>query len=261
MLLDLDKKFHATTAFVNRDILQPVERAVAAPFRMLPDEVTLQPKMPAYTKLPAGELAAAKQRGNGATTQQRVIQNKAGNKCEPVVLKVAATREELAKALEKQGWVKADDLTVWNSTKSSVSMLLKATGLSHLVDYNYQASPMTKMYIDGQLQAMAFNKNNDHHEARDHLRIFDSGKKDAKGRPIWEIAATRDVSLQVKVPSFGKGHTTDTAIDAERDLIMADLLKGGVANWRVAQGKLAEADAPGVASTYTTDGQVYVVDL
>ncbi|MDB5096600.1 MAG: hypothetical protein JWM80_1021 [Cyanobacteria bacterium RYN_339] len=261
MLLDLDKKLHAVTSIVDRDVLKPVERVVTLPFRMLPDEVTLQPKMPAYQAIPKAELAKAEARSTGATTQQRVIQNKEGNKCEPVVLKVAATQEELTALLEKQGWIKADHLTVWNSTKSSVSMLLKATGLSHLIDYNYQASPMTEMYIDGQLQAMAFNKNNDHHEARDHLRIFDSGKRDAKGRPVWEIAATRDVSLQVKIPSFGKGHTTDTAIDAERDLIMSDLLKGGVANWRVAQGKLSDADAPGVADTYTTDGKVYVVDL
>jgi hypothetical protein len=261
LLLDLDKKLHAAGAFLQRNVVKPVEAVVTAPLQMIPDQVTLQPKLPAYQPLPAKQLEAANARSKGATTEQRVIQTKDGNKCEPVVLKVAATKEELARALEKQGWVKADDLTVWNSTKASASMLLKATGLSHLIDFNYQASPMTKMYIDGHLQEMAFNKNNDHHEARDHLRIFDSGKRDAKGRPIWEIAATRDVSLQVRIPSFGKGHTTDTAIDPERDLIMGDLLKSGVANWRVAQGRLSDADKPGVESTYKTDGKVYVVDL
>lgn len=261
MLLDLDKKLHAAGAFLQRDVVKPVEAVVTAPFHLLPDHVNFHPKMPAYPKLPAQELAAAQARSQGATTAQRVIQTRAGNKCEPVVLKVAATKEELAKALERQGWVKADDLTIWNNTKATATMLMKATGLSHLVDYNYQASPMTRMFIDGKLQAMAFNKNNDHHEARDHLRIFDSGKRDAQGRPIWEIAATRDVSMDLKFPSLGKGHHTDNALDGERDLIMADLLKGGVKDWRVAQGKLSDADKPGVERTYTTDGKVYVVDL
>jgi hypothetical protein len=261
MLLDLDKKLHAAGAFLQRDVVKPVEAVVSAPLRLLPDRVNFHPKLPAYPTLDARELAAAKARAGNATTAQRVIQTKAGNKCEPVVLKVAATQEQLAQALGRQGWVKADDLTIWNNTKATVTMLMKATGLTHLVDYNYQASPMTQMFIDGKMQAMAFNKNNDHHEARDHLRIFDSGKRDAQGRPIWEIAATRDVSMDLKLPSLGKGHHTDHALDGERDLIMADLLKSGVKDWKVAQGKLSDADKPGVERTYTSDGKVYLVDL
>jgi hypothetical protein len=83
----------------------------------------------------------------------------------------------------------------------------------------------------------------------------------AQGNPIWNITATRDTAIDVKVPSFNKGHRVDNNIDPERDMIMADLIKSGVKDWHLTQGELSAADKQAIAGHYTPDGKVYTVEL
>jgi hypothetical protein len=227
----------------------------------VPDSVHLTPNLPPYEKLPAGALQQAEARGKGQTYKQECITPADGNLCEPVTMTIAGTKEQVEQALEKQGWAKADKLNVWNSTKATFSMFDKILGLDHIINYNYKASPMTVMHLHGKEQVMAFSKNNDHHTGRDHLRVFDSGKKDAQGRTIWEVAATRDTALNMQVPSMAKGHETDNNLDPERDMIMADLLKSGVKSWKAVQGTMSPETQAHVNSTYQTDGKVFQVTL
>lgn len=227
----------------------------------LPDQVTLTANLPAYTALPPGALSAAEARSQGMTVPQPVIRNPQGSPCEPVTLYVTGTQAQLEAALAKQGWKKADNLSLWNGVKSDLTLLDRVTGLSKIFNYNYNSSPMTVMSVNGKKMVMAFDKNDDHHTGRDHLRVFETGKTDAQGRPVWAIAATRDTAIDIKLPSTGKNHQTDNHLDPERDMIMADLLKSGVKDWNVAQGKMSPADQAHVDKTYQYDGKVYTASL
>ena len=102
---------------------------------------------------------------------------------------------------------------------------------------------------------IAFEKNNDHHQGRDHLRIFASGKTDAQGRPIWEIAATRDLAFNLNTQTLHATHQIHHHLDGERDMVMADLLgTGNVASWNVAQGVRPANVTDFLKRQYTTDG-------
>jgi hypothetical protein len=140
------------------------------------------------------------------------------------------------------------------------------------------------MFLNGQSETMAFNKNNDHTLARDHMRVYYEGKDPQTGQDLWAIASTRDVAATVTFhpiekngfwpwqwhfvpPSFG--HETDGYVDGERDLIMNDLLSTGhVTNWMAVNGQRPQGYAGSrqpdgllKVGRYTTDGQVYQVDL
>lgn len=224
---------------------------------LLPDQVLIKPNLPPYTPLPAAERVAAEQRSVGRTHPQEFITDKNGHPHEPVNLVVKGTKAELVQALEKAGWTRAAELTTSSGFKTALTAVDKLTHFDAIHDYNYQASPVSPMYLHGKRYELAFNKNNDHNTGRDHLRIFASGT-DSQGRPIWEIAATRDTGLKLGTQSHG--HQIDHHIDPERDMVMADLLQSGeVHAWHVARSETA-ADDPRYGD-YTTDRKLYQVEL
>lgn len=122
---------------------------------------------------------------------------------------------------------------------------------------------------------VAFNKNVDSNNTRDHLRIWPMGKNE------WAIAATRDtaaiawIDVDVKLkrdgwkpdldidPSFRSSHLIDPRIDGERDLVMTDLLATGrVKRWEMVPGKQTSSEQAAMAQRQIeTDGHLYVVDL
>lgn len=228
---------------------------------ILPDELVFSPKMPAYNKLAPGEIAKAEARSEGLTYPQKVSNKPTQKDGEPVTLVVSGTLKELTKTLESQGWFKADKLDWKSGLRGFATMAWHAVGGSKLKDWEYERSPMSTLYIDGKPQVAGFSKNNDHHHVRDHIRIFDSGKRDEKGRPVWEITASRDTSLKLAVPTLGSKHGIDTKLDAERDMLMADLLKGGVKDWKVAQGERTAEEDQLIRGKYETDGKIYVAEL
>lgn len=238
-------------------------------------EVHLPGHVPPYQRPTPAEKAAAIARGAGRTIPQPFnTGDAAGTKpMDPVNLVVTGSREALIKAFESQGWVKADDRTVWSYVKTGLSVLTRL--------FDYAPAPVTGLYLNGKTEDMAFNKNVDFNHSRDHFRVYHLGK-DASGRDRWAIAATRDtaLSLQVhypkkdgpklwdwsfKAPYFG--HAVDTAIDGERDLVMHDLLASGlVKDWALVEG---ERQVPGQRlpdgrvqiERFQTDGRVCEVRL
>lgn len=226
---------------------------------LLPERLLLHPKLPPYTPLSAAARVAAEQRSVGMTYPQPFITNKSGTRTfEPVNLVMTGSRAEIIHALTKAGWTQTASLTTSSGLKSALTMIDGLTPLHHLIDYNYKASPVSPMYLDGRHFDLAFNKNDQHNLARDHLRIFETPRRDAAGRPIWEVAATRDVGLHIGTKSHG--HAIDQAIDKERDQVLADLLKSGeVQQWHVAKSEVNPSDPR--FKDYQTDHKLYTVDL
>ena len=177
-------------------------------------------------------------------------------------LVVTGTRQEVLEALQAGGWTEAAELNAISGLKTAATFLNRVTHFHKVFDWNFEASPVSDMYRNGKLSDMAFNKNNSHNQGRDHLRVFDTGRKDSLGRPIWEVAATRDTGLHIDLASRRGGHATDHHVDPERDMVMADLLSGGqVQDWHVARGEMSEPERTALGKEYTTDGKVYLVDL
>jgi hypothetical protein len=221
-----------------------------------------QAKLPPYTPLPAGALDAAKARSSGMTHVQRLARDSHDGPHEPVTLAISGTRAQLEAALEQAGWAKSKPESVSADVRAALALVTSNTALGKLVRVQDDASPMSTMYVGGQAQVMAFEKNNDHHQGRDHLRVFATGQTDAQGRPVWEIAASRDLAFDLDTRTLHACHQIDHHVDRERDMVMADLLgTGRVADWHVAQGKRPAAVSDYLARHYPTDGNVYEVSL
>lgn len=235
-------------------------------------------EMPAYVKLDARALAAAKAAGSGKTADQPYLVSdpKTGSPSEPVTMTVTATKDELVRALERQGWVQNDARTPKNYVRQGLAVLTHYDRVSN--------APVSKQYLNGKLEDMAFSKNCDYNLSRDHMRIYQQGTDPVTNKPVWAIASSRDVAAtmtvnkpdthgsplpwkwDVKAPGFG--HETDPNDDGERDLIMQDLLDSGmVKDFQAVTGKPVgdawkrQPDGRMAAGSHLTDGTVYQVAL
>jgi hypothetical protein len=90
--------------------------------------------------------------------------------------------------------------------------------------------PVSAQTLNGQKLVAAFEENNDPLGGRHHLRIFDTGQKDAQGKPVFAIAASRDTGIRFAPDHPETGfmfHTVEPDVDAERDRVIGALAKGG----------------------------------
>lgn len=238
---------------------------------------TLLPgQMPAYSTLTPDQLAQGKAAGAGQTVKQGYLADKDGTGAsEPVTLMITASRADLVKTLQRQGWVENSGRSLGNYARQFMAVL---THYKRVTD-----GPVSEQYLNGKLEDMAFTKNCDYNLSRDHMRIYQAGTDPASGLPVWAIAASRDEAATVTLhkPTFGSlnprdwhlqppsfGHQTDPQVDKERDLIMHDLLaSGNVASWATVkgdeQGKEWKRQSNGSykSGNYVTDGNVYQLSL
>jgi hypothetical protein len=221
--------------------------------------------MPPYARLDEAARQAAVARGAGRTVKQGFLTgDKAGQELEePMNFVVRGSQAAIEQALTSQGWVKANARTAGAFAK---------VGLSVLFHWGREPEgPVSEQYLDGQAETMAFNKNSDFNLARDHMRVY------RLGPDTWAIAATRDIALEITPPrregwhlsAPGFGHHVDRAVDAERDMIMRDMLASGlVTAWTAVDGQ-RPAGLEGTRQPngqlnirgYETDGRVYEVTL
>lgn len=230
-----------------------------------------------YPALDPAQKAAAARRGANRLVAQPMTSDDAHNGGieEPVNLIVTGSLDDLESTLKRTGWTPSAPRTPMNYIRQFFSVLLRHN--------NDPAGPISAQYLDGQLAVASFSKNVDYNWSRDHLRVYAMGTDPASGKPRWGVSASRDTGLSLtvphpslagprpwdwKLPGWDIGHTTDPALDGERDLVMGDLLKAGnVKDWALVTGQRPaglDRPAPGgfeVANRFLTDGRVYDVSL
>lgn len=239
------------------------------------EEQRIYGDLPAYPKLDAALLDAARKQGEGKTLPQPFIAGNAEATSfnEPVNLVLTGSKDELVAALRKAGWRQAPGRTAEN--------FLKMAGKSLLGTDQDVNGPVSAKYIDGKSEALAFNKNDDFNTGRDHLRIFPADPDPVTGEQRWQIAGSRDVCMALgrpeiawhgPIPTITKGptltHHSDPAVDGERDLILQSLLDAGVVkDWSAVKGDpqgKAEQQKDGTYKYnghWTTDGYIYDIKL
>ena len=120
---------------------------------------------------------------------------------------------------------------------------------------------MSNLYMFGRRQDYCFQKNNHGFNDRDHLRVWRTAYRDGRGLPWWAVAATRDVGIELAdgLPT----HRIGDDVDAERELVLRDLLKTGqvTRNYRIMALECGYFGTNGGHDPYYTDGEVVVLDL
>ncbi len=139
------------------------------------------------------------------------------------------SEEDVLCAMHAAGWTPADPLTLSSSVRIVGSVLF---------DRPYWDAPVSPLFYLSRKQDLAFEKLSGRSaKARHHVRfwrVLDAGDD---GLPVWLGAAVFDDGLGVSHYTGQITHHTAPDIDAERDLLTADL-----------------ADAKKVVTTYSVSG-------
>jgi LssY C-terminus len=181
--------------------------------------------------------------------------NRKGHPGDVINVEVVTTANQLAAAFTAAGWYRADEIDLVTSVRISWDSVLGRT---------YSTAPVSNLYLFGREEDFAFERPGRSVRERDHVRLWNTGREAQDGRPIWLGSATRDI----KVVLFAKTnhlptHKIAPDIDAERDLIAADLTATGFVidqDWRPGIGKPFQG-TNGTGDPYFTDGRVAVLVL
>src|SRR5262245_60254417 len=182
----------------------------------------------------------------------RVTHTKTGIPGDPVNIAIVASEADLHRALLVAGWYPADPITLESSLRIAADTVLRRP---------YDDAPVSSLYLFDRKQDFAFEKPvGDDPRRRHHVRFWRSAETDEQGRPAWFGAATFDERVGVSHTTLEVTHHIGPDVDAERDLIVADLRRIG----RLAELTWIDNFQPkhdgknGGGDPYHTDGRLAV---
>lgn len=165
------------------------------------------------------------------------------------------SRDDVLCAMRAAGWRPADPVTLGSSLHIADSVLLRRA---------YMTAPVSALYYDGRIQDFAFEKPSGlSPSTRHHVRFWKALEAGDDGLPLWLGAATFDRSVGVSRYTGQVTHHIAPDIDAERDLISADLAAAGMvqsAYWVSGVGPTVFARNGG-GDPYFTDGEIAISRL
>lgn len=152
-------------------------------------------------------------------TAGMVTTTPAGIPGDPINVGLVGTREEVVDALAAAAWHPADAITL----KTAVEI-----GLSVLLDRPYADAPVSILLYEGRPQDLAFEQADGvSADRRHHVRFWLAGTSPDGLRPLWLGSASFDQDVGFSHDTGQVTHHIGPDIDAERDLLIADLEKAG----------------------------------
>jgi hypothetical protein len=195
--------------------------------------------------------------GRPATEKETptITNTKSGIPGDPVNLALIGTEEEVVGALHAAGWVAADETTWKTSVRICKSVVLRKA---------YDTAPMSKLYLLGRAQDLAFQQPvGKSPRQRHHVRFWRADKPAEDGRSLWLGAATFDVSVGFSHRTVQVTHHIAAEVDAERDKLIDDLQRAGRVDrlYRVPGVGKTSKGRNGGGDRYVTDGERVVAVL
>ncbi|WP_269930576.1 LssY C-terminal domain-containing protein [Aminobacter sp. HY435] len=169
---------------------------------------------------------------------------------DPINIGLIGTEEELSGAMRAAGWSRADPL----SLKADIEI-----GESVLFDRPDPDAPVSTLLFGGRPQDFAFERDvGKSADARHHVRFWLTFDLTDDSRPTWFGAATFDRGVGVSHDTGQFTHHIAPDIDADRDLIIADLkAAGAIASVKEIDGIGATKHGRnGGGDPYFTDGKI-----
>jgi LssY C-terminus len=184
----------------------------------------------------------------------RLTHTASGLPGDPLNIALVGSEEDVIRALLAAGWRPADPLSFRSSVRIAVDTVL---------DKPDPDAPVSNLYLYGRKEDLAFEKPIGHSpRERNHVRFWRSEKMD-DGRPIWMGSATHDIGVELSRTTAEVTHRISPDVDAERDLLLADLTKANrVLGTRWIDGFHQELQGRnGGGDPWHTDGRMAVVTL
>ncbi|MGD0871536.1 MAG: LssY C-terminal domain-containing protein [Bryobacteraceae bacterium] len=132
-------------------------------------------------------------------------------------LLLVGTEDTLRRAFAEAGWSGAASLNPLSKLET-----LRALG----EDRGYSEAPVSVLLLDGKPPDLVFEKTNNTFARRHHLRIW-RRPGSFRGKPVWAVAATHDIGIDLSEAERTFIHRIDSQIDRERDKVVDDLLFTG----------------------------------
>jgi LssY C-terminus len=165
------------------------------------------------------------------------------------------SQEDVVCSMNAAGWSPADPVTFKSSLKIIGSVLL---------DRPYPRAPVSDLFYQGRREDLAFEKpSGKSPDTRHHVRFWKVKDVGDDGEPVWLGAATFDRGVGVSHYTGQVTHHIAPDIDAERDLISADLVNAE----KVAEVYETSGVGPtlsgrnGGGDSYYTDGEILFARL
>jgi len=179
----------------------------------------------------------------------RLTVTAAGIPGDPLNLFVIDTREQLVSAMLGAGWHPADPITLETSVRIAESSIFHRP---------YEDAPVSNLFLYGRREDLAFEKpaGNDPRE-RHHVRFWQAG-----GSPsAWWGAVTFDRCIGFSHDTGQITHHISPDIDAERDRLMDDLLRGTKKEREYEPGFQQREGRNGGGDPWTSDGRLGIMKL
>lgn len=139
---------------------------------------------------------------------------------DPLNIELVGSEEEVIRALIASGWFPADPLTFRSSVRIAVDTVFKKPD---------DQAPVSNLFLFGRKEDLAFEKPvGGSPKERHHVRFWRTARLDGD-RPVWLGSAAFDIGVELSHTTGQVTHHISPNVDAERDLLLADLTKANPA--------------------------------
>jgi hypothetical protein len=171
---------------------------------------------------------------------------------DPLNVGLVGSRADVLCAMNAAGWYPADPITLRSSIEIVGSVLL---------DRPYRDAPVSHLYYDKRRQDLAFEKSaGTSADRRHHVRLWRVLEHGDEGRTVWLGAVTFDRGVGFSHDDARVTHHIAPDIDAERDLLTADLRAAKVVTtiYEIAGIGPTLNGRNGEGDLYYTDGDIKI---
>lgn len=207
----------------------------------------------AYVVLPA--VWTHHEHQKGLADKPMVTRTAQGIPGDPINVGLIGSRREVLCAMNAAGWLPADPVTFRSSIAIAGSVLL---------DRSYKDAPVSNLFYLGRREDLAFEKPaGTSAKRRHHVRFWEVLDEGQEKRPVWLGAVTFDKGVGVSHFTGAITHHIDADVDAERDLLAADIERAGMATakYQVTGVGPTLTGRNGGGDLYYTDGEVWLLRL
>ncbi len=149
---------------------------------------------------------------------ERLTHTHTGLPGDPLNIALVGSEEDVVRALLTAGWRPADPLSFRSSVRIAVDTV---------IDKPDPDAPVSNLYLYGRREDLAYEKPIGHSpRERHHVRFWKTDKLD-EGRVVWIGSAAFDIGVELSRTTGEVTHHIAPDVDAERDLLIADLTKSG----------------------------------
>ena len=138
---------------------------------------------------------------------------------DPLNIILAATQDQLVKAMAKAGWLPADPTNLRSSLRIAADIVFRRP---------YPTAPVSNLYLWQRKQDLAFEQSvGKDPRRRHHVRFWKSEEVAEDRRPLWIGGATLDTGVELSYRAGLITHHIGPAVDLERDKLLEDLRQAG----------------------------------